>query len=801
MGASTVRLGDFLDVHREEILREWEAMVRTHPEARPLSGRTLRDHIPPLLEHIAAAVRATGEQTQGQHLARLPEIHAIERLDIGFDLETVVSELGMLRQVVFRQYGPFAAGRNGCELLDELRRFDDAITEVTEKSVLTYARARERTLVALDRISAAALGTGELGAFLPRLLQVLMETTAAADFVAVFLREGDLLRLRAAVGPKAERVMGQTIPIGQRCAGIVAQTREPLLVHSAATDPHVTDEYLRSVGARALYGVPLMHEDEVIGVAKMASCTAYDFSGDDKQLFRAMARRATSLIVQAQLLSDLRASEERFRLMVNGVTDHAILMLDPEGRITSWNRGAERINGYTEAEALGRSYAFLFPEELREKDEPRRLLEEAAERGVSQHVAVRVRKDGTRYHADATLTAVRDSEGVLRGFAKITRDVTERTEAEHERERLAVALEARSSLLDEVITRLPVGVVIVEPSGRFVKFNEKLARVWGLEGLPEVASLEEYHLSRGRFADGREVGAEEWPMARAIRERKPTPEVQIELDRADGSTAVTLQSAAPVFDDAGNVIAAVVTIIDITERAEAEVLRERFTAILGHDLKNPLQTITLSTSAMLRSETFPDAWRRHVGRIASSARTMSQMISDLLDATRGRIGSGMPVQPEPMDLRAVVQQVAEELEIEFPERHIEVDAVCRSADCPDFRGEWDLTRLQQLVQNLARNAVRHGAADGPVRLSLEDGGTEVRLSVHNRGEPIPDDLRPDLFKPFRRRSDSTEGLGLGLYIVQEIARGHGGRVTFTSSREEGTTFVVTLPRGRNIVRP
>lgn len=789
-------LGRFLELRGEEILVEWEARVRVHAEARPLSSPVLRNHIPPLLEQIARAVQAPPTEAIASHLNRLPEIHAIERLEVGFDLETVVAELGVLRQVVFGRYAEFVRGRSGPQLLEELRRFEDAITVVTEKSVLTYTRARERTLVALDRISAAALGTGELDAFLPRLLQVLLETTAAADHVAVYLRQGDTLRMRAAVGPRAESTLGTEVRFGERCAGKVAQAREPVLVHAAAADPAITDDYLREIGARALYAVPLMHEDRVVGVAKMASCTAYDFSNDDKQLFRAMSRRATSLIVQAQLLADLRASEERFRLMVNGVQDHALFMLDPEGRIASWNSGAERINGFAEQEVLGRSYALLFPENLRAAGEPMRLLREAAERGTSKHRGIRVRKDGRQYEAEATLAAVRDPLGQLRGFAKITRDVTERTHAERERERLTAALEQRTSLLTGILTRLPVGVTIAEPSGRFVKFNERASYLWGTQNM-RVKSFGDYRRFVGRWPDGTRLESGDWPLARAIRERQPTPEVQIEIERPDGTRVTTLQTGTPVFDESGALIAGVVTIIDITERAEAEMLRERFMAILGHDLKNPLQAITLSTSAMLRSEAFPDNWRRHVGRIATSAKTMSQMIADLLDATRGKMGTGIPVQPAPMDLRAVVQQVAEELEAEFPERRIEVrchgGAPSSSAAGQGFRGEWDHTRMQQLVQNLARNAVRHGVPDTPVRLTLEDAGDLVRLSVHNEGE-IPEEFRGQLFQPFRRRSASSEGLGLGLYIVKEIARAHGGRVSVRSSREEGTTFEVHLPR-------
>jgi signal transduction histidine kinase len=171
---------------------------------------------------------------------------------------------------------------------------------------------------------------------------------------------------------------------------------------------------------------------------------------------------------------------------------------------------------------------------------------------------------------------------------------------------------------------------------------------------------------------------------------------------------------------------------------------------------------------------------------------MARMIADLLDFTRGRLGGGIPIAPQSAHLRRICQHALEELEAGHPERHLRLEAE------GDFQGEWDPDRLAQVVGNLGKNALDYSPEGTPVEFTLRDEGDTVRLEVHNQGAPIPAEHLPHLFEPFRRGSleerDSPSGLGLGLYIVQQIIQAHGGTIEVRSNAADGTTFTVRLPR-------
>jgi signal transduction histidine kinase len=169
------------------------------------------------------------------------------------------------------------------------------------------------------------------------------------------------------------------------------------------------------------------------------------------------------------------------------------------------------------------------------------------------------------------------------------------------------------------------------------------------------------------------------------------------------------------------------------------------------------------------------------------------MISDLLDFTRGRLGGGIPIAPARIALRPLIQRVVEEAGAAHPGAHIRLTGAS-----DDLEGEWDPDRLAQLVTNLIGNAIQHGRPRAPVRVTLEERGPRVLIQVHNQGPPIPPGELTHVFEPFRRAAGDAvaPGLGLGLFIVQEIARAHGGEVTARSDAL-GTDFQVSLPRAQS----
>lgn len=227
---------------------------------------------------------------------------------------------------------------------------------------------------------------------------------------------------------------------------------------------------------------------------------------------------------------------------------------------------------------------------------------------------------------------------------------------------------------------------------------------------------------------------------------------------------------------------------------QAAIGRERLIGVLGHDLRTPLSAILGASSLVLRTPTLPEPAQRNIGRIVQSAERMGRMIGDVLDFTRGRLGGGIPIHVAPADLGEICRAVVEEARVAHQVADIQLTLE------GDLRGTWDEGRLAQAIGNLVDNALQHGAADGPVDVRAEADAAGVLASVHNGGPPIPADTLPAIFDPFLRPGRSSDagrhrgGLGLGLYIVREVAHAHGGSAEVTSSADTGTTFTLQLPR-------
>jgi signal transduction histidine kinase len=228
------------------------------------------------------------------------------------------------------------------------------------------------------------------------------------------------------------------------------------------------------------------------------------------------------------------------------------------------------------------------------------------------------------------------------------------------------------------------------------------------------------------------------------------------------------------------------------ERAALE-FRDRFTGILGHDLRNPLASISFSAAALLQRRDTSEAHARYLRRIASSADRMATMISDLLDLTRARLGGGLPINPEAADMHAICQQAIDELEGVRPSSAIALDAQGNG------EGAWDRGRVAQVLSNLISNALEYSTPQTPVRVAVRDHGDTVVIDVNNQGPTIEPEVMATIFDPFRQgsqseRASARRGLGLGLFIARQIVEAHGGSLAVSSTPEEGTTFTVRLPR-------
>lgn len=227
---------------------------------------------------------------------------------------------------------------------------------------------------------------------------------------------------------------------------------------------------------------------------------------------------------------------------------------------------------------------------------------------------------------------------------------------------------------------------------------------------------------------------------------------------------------------------------------ELDHAKETFLGILGHDLKTPLSAIIMSAQFLLESDALEEGHRTMVTRMERSAQRMNQMVRDLLDFTRSRLGKGIPIERDDADLGRVVRETVDEVKASNPNRTVEVKTA------GTLTGKWDAKRVGQALSNLITNAVHHGKQDGPIAVTARGEEDDVAIAVHNEGPAIPADKISQIFNPFSGGDEvapkihDSNHLGLGLHIAKAIATAHGGRIEVESSETIGTTFTIHLPR-------
>lgn len=351
--------------------------------------------------------------------------------------------------------------------------------------------------------------------------------------------------------------------------------------------------------------------------------------------------------------------------------------------------------------------------------------------------------------------------------------------AERLNARMAVEVEAGERRHRMVTDTVSIGLAQVDGDNRFTFLNPAAVAITGytfeeLKGQPFHAFL---HGSDDQTA------CPESCVLRSFASNGMVRDLRDQLRRKDGSWVPVRLSASPITED-NQRCGAVIEIKDDRELMRAERARDLFLAALGHDLRNPLNTMALGCH-ILESAKLEPPCRNVLMRMVNGAKRMERLIQQMLFLAQSLVES-VPLESAAADLGSICDTLIDE----FRERD-STRTIIRLGD-EHAHGTWDSDRLSQLVDNLLTNAVRHG--DGDVSLTVVDEDETAVLSVHNWGRPIAPAAIDTLFDPFRRAGGRTGGVGLGLYIVDQITRAHGGKIHVSSSEDEGTTFRVCLPK-------
>ena len=495
-------------------------------------------------------------------------------------------------------------------------------------------------------------------------------------------------------------------------------------------------------------------------------------------------------------------NEERFRLLVQSVKDYAIFMLDPDGRIETWNPGAESLKGYSPAEAIGNHFSIFYPDEEKTAGKPAHALQIANAEGRYEEEGWRVRKDGTLMWASVTITAVRESSGALQGFAKVTRDFT----ARHTAEAALKESEERFRLMIEAIQ--DYAIFMLDVHGRVTSWNVGAQRIKGYLAHEIIGSS-------FRVFYAPEAAAAGYPERELeIAQLMGRFEEEGWRVRKDGTRFWANVILTPVRGSSGELLGFAKVTRDTTERRRAEEamkelhasleLRvqertdelasankelEAFSYSVSHDLRAPLRGLDGFSKMLLASagEKLKAEEQDYLHRIRSAAQRMSQLIDDMLSLARL---SRAPLTLEQVQISEVAESILSELQLTQPARSVEFVLQ------PGLVARADPRLLRIVLENLLGNAWKFTSKTPATCIEVGSITKEHRVTYFVRDNGVGFNMKyaSKLFTPFQRLHSAREfeGTGIGLATVNRIVRRHGGDVWVESARDRGTTFFFTL---------
>lgn len=527
--------------------------------------------------------------------------------------------------------------------------------------------------------------------------------------------------------------------------------------------------------------------------------------------------------VQTNLTGEMRQlkPDQLYHKMIEEIEDYAIILLDKEGIIQNWNKGAEKIKQYTETEVVGRSFQMFYMPQDRAAGIPHMLLKQAAVEGRAVHEGWRVRKDGTKFWGYIILTALHDAKGGIIGYTKITRDLTEKKLAEDKLKNTAEALQRLNKELvkseeryQKMIAEVQdYAIILLDEDGNILNWNAGAEKIKGYKA-DEIIGL---NFRLFYLPQDQANRLPEKLIETAIRENRALHEgwrVRKDGTMFWGSIVITA-----LHDDNGDVIGFSKVTRDLTERKQTEeqlqeYLRtlemqnqelEQFAYIASHDLQEPLRKIRTFADIIQQNMDDRAVAIRYLEKLDNSAQRMSELIASILNYSRLSLES-----QEPVDLNGIIQQVKTDLELAIAETSADIQV----DNLPMVNG--NVMQLVQLFTNLINNSIKFCITQPVLTIackivhqkdidsnaSILAGGSSYAISVTDNGIGFDQQYSEQIFSVFQRLHSKQvyAGTGIGLAVCKRIMEYHNGFIKAHGNEGSGATFIVYFPMHQELIR-
>jgi PAS domain S-box-containing protein len=559
-----------------------------------------------------------------------------------------------------------------------------------------------------------------------------------------------------------------------------------------------------------------------------------------------MARYDAEVTTRPPTSPTTEVQSDQFRLLVASVRDYAIFLLDRDGNVVSWNPGAERIKGYSSDEIVGKHFSVFYPPAEARRGKPDYALRVAADEGRYEEEGWRVRKDGTPFWASVVITALRDEKRKLVGYAKVTRDLTERRRSEDEQLALLASEREARTELEATLARLRSILSITETALGSLDLDDllralldKIATELVVDTVAVLLMDEEGKTLVARAAHGLEEEVQRGvriPVGRGFAGRIAAERHPVVLDDVAHSDVVNpilrekgIRSLAGVplmigdrvlgvlhvgtlgatrFTPADvqflEVIAARIStaieharLYEAAHAARSEAaaatealhLRDEFLSVAAHELKTPMTAAKMATQLLqrsLRSTSLTPAQERALAMLQTQIARQARLVSHLLDAVR--LGAGrLELEIATSDVASLVRSVVDLFEAMSDNHQFTI------LGPEELPADIDAMRIEQVITNLLDNAVKYSPSGGLIEVTVVPTATTAVIAVRDHGMGVPAEHLTKVFDRFYQAHHNRSGLGLGLYICRHIVEQHGGTMYAESPADGGTRFVMSLP--------